>query len=480
MKSKRSSSAAVRSRQTAPIVQPLEARRLLASISWAQPVNGSFDDPTKWTSGTVPGPGDDVTMNSNGNYKVAATADISVNSLTLGSGGNGAVSLEVDGASMAAQTVVVNRASILTLRNTTLTAPQGLTVEDQIELLDQSVIHANIDLGGILDVAGTGNRIDGVLTTHPGSNVTLSPVFAPADLTVSTGFVVNGAMNLNSTLGEIATLTIADGSAITIEGGPFDGDPQGILQGSGQIDGSLVNNGGVTPDIFGVPLTVNGHYTQSSVARLTAYVGRAADESFPSLLQVNGPATLAGMLEMDALGVIGKNKLPNGKSDTLMTYSSESGTFASTRGLNLRPSIGATSVIVTAGRRGTGNHLPPDLTVAVKANKSNKPIVPGGKASASVAVVNLGAGLASGSATLTLYASTDAQLDPADSILGSPLRIPVHLKPRGAKLFKISFVYPTLASGDYYLIANIAPALTIPDANASNNTMASEKTIHLS
>ena len=78
-----------------------------------------------------------------------------------------------------------------------------------------------------------------------------------------------------------------------------------------------------------------------------------------------------------------------------------------------------------------------------------------------------------------LYASTDNVFDPADSQLGSPSKISVHLKSLGKKILRLSFTYPTLASGNYYLIATIAPTLTIPEADTTNNVNASVKTFQI-
>src|SRR5690242_4235148 len=56
----------------------------MASISWKSPVNGGWTVGSNWSSGTVPGSGDDVAISVGGGYTVTLDAAISINSLTIG------------------------------------------------------------------------------------------------------------------------------------------------------------------------------------------------------------------------------------------------------------------------------------------------------------------------------------------------------------------------------------------------------------
>src|SRR3954453_4513933 len=67
-------------------VERLETRRLFSTVSWASGTDGTFDDPSKWSSGAVPGPDDDVVIAQAGHYTVSLSSDASVKSLTLGAG----------------------------------------------------------------------------------------------------------------------------------------------------------------------------------------------------------------------------------------------------------------------------------------------------------------------------------------------------------------------------------------------------------
>ena len=76
----------LRRRSRSVSIESLEPRRLLTTVSWAAPVSGSFGDATKWSTGNVPGPADDVLITAPGLYTVDVSADVSVRSLRLGGG----------------------------------------------------------------------------------------------------------------------------------------------------------------------------------------------------------------------------------------------------------------------------------------------------------------------------------------------------------------------------------------------------------
>src|SRR5262249_34993082 len=104
-----------RSRSIVHRVESLELRRLFATVPWVQREDRSFDDPTKWSSGTVPGPGDQVVITAGPSEKVTVTSNVSVDSLPLGSESGSGAQLEVDGASVTASSVVANPGTQLVL-----------------------------------------------------------------------------------------------------------------------------------------------------------------------------------------------------------------------------------------------------------------------------------------------------------------------------------------------------------------------------
>lgn len=55
----------------------------MATKSWSNPVNGSFTNAANWSSGSIPGPGDDAVIGVAGAYIVSLTAPITVQSITV-------------------------------------------------------------------------------------------------------------------------------------------------------------------------------------------------------------------------------------------------------------------------------------------------------------------------------------------------------------------------------------------------------------
>ena len=96
------------------------------------------------------------------------------------------------------------------------------------------------------------------------------------------------------------------------------------------------------------------------------------------------------------------------------------------------------------------------------------------RATAVVPLDNLGNVPARGTASVMLYASSDATLDAAtDRLLGTfPLKL--SLKPGASKRFKLKFLPPAdlVASGGVYLIASLT-AGSAGDHNAANDTAVS-------
>lgn len=91
-----------------------------------------------------------------------------------------------------------------------------------------------------MSASAPGNAITGALTTLPGSNIHIGSSHAPAGLTVASAFVVNGFLGLQTLPSDpgVATLTIADGGTVTVQGGPdLNGLTQGTLEGAGRLVG---------------------------------------------------------------------------------------------------------------------------------------------------------------------------------------------------------------------------------------------------
>ena len=102
----------------------------------------------------------------------------------------------------------------------------------------------------------------------------------------------------------------------------------GTLEGIGTIQGSLVNDGAVSPGLSPGPLFVTGGYTQTG--RLLIEIGGRTALTEYDALEVDGAAALAGALEVTLIdGFVPEP----GDEFTILTAASVTGDFDSTSGL---------------------------------------------------------------------------------------------------------------------------------------------------
>lgn len=204
---------------------------------------------------------------------------------------------------------------------------------------------------------------------------------------------ITGAGAVQKTGAAALTLSNSTTAAIALQAGAlyFNGgigtttvSAGALLGGNGTVGGNLVNNGTVSPGYSPGAITVTGNYTQSATGLLV--IELASGTSFDRLT-VNGPATLAGTLQVDVLngynplgqtftfltatgGVNGKFTTVNGtamvtKNPTLLaavTYTANSVSFALTQlpfaGFALTPNQAAV---------GTAAQASPGLYAAISA-----------------------------------------------------------------------------------------------------------------
>ncbi len=183
---------------------------------------------------------------------------------------NGAVTLDTNTLMLPVCAVVING-------NTTLNNPMTVNDLNLSNLSNLQVTSEVTVMNGIFNVA------NGVATINGGK------VLAPGD------FFKNGAGTLVAN-----TLVQVNGNAYINQGalfvnGTFEAHqvnvmPQGVLGGTGDIIGNVVNAGVVTPGT----LSIHGNYTQTQGGTLAVSTG--------DLLIVSGRATLAGTLDARGLG----------------------------------------------------------------------------------------------------------------------------------------------------------------------------------
>jgi hypothetical protein len=159
----------------------------------------------------------------------------------------------------------------------------------------------------VLTNSGTIDAVNGgtiaIQPASPFTNTGVITVDSTSSIVVNTGYSqTSGLTNIDG------TLTVSDGSAITISGGK--------LSGAGTLSGALVNQGTVAPGSAASPgaltvsgnhrqgstaspgtLTVTGNYTQGSTGVLDIGLGGAATGEYDAL-SVGGSATLAGAIDV--------------------------------------------------------------------------------------------------------------------------------------------------------------------------------------
>jgi autotransporter-associated beta strand protein len=188
-------------------------------------------------------------------------------------------------------TLTVN--SLLLLRNVTLSFGSvalrgGLTLDPAAA--GPATVNGNLDLGGAprtFSIADT-NSAGGDLFVNGGiSNGGLIKT-GPGTLRLQGDNSYTGNTAINA--GEVWVVSRIAGAA-TVAGGA-------ALRGGGSV-GAVVNNGIVRPgDAIGT-LTVNGAYTQNGPGQLQIELGGPAAGADYDVLQVNGPATLGGVLNVN-------------------------------------------------------------------------------------------------------------------------------------------------------------------------------------
>jgi uncharacterized delta-60 repeat protein len=139
--------------------------------------------------------------------------------------------------------------------------------------------------------------------------------------------------------------------------------------------------------------------------------------------------------------------------------------------------------ILTAGTQGTATVVAVVVTSGVDLSasivgKEPSSVIGGGKGTASVVVTNTGTNLASGTVTVSLFASPGPTPQVGDALIKSQPQA-VKLLTNKNKAIKFSFVFPgSVIDGNYFLVAQVTSG-GIQDINASNNIAASSSAVRI-
>ncbi len=249
-------------------LEPLEERRMLTQVVWANPNGGDWDTPSNWVGGMLPGPSVDVvinSLNSGATVTHSQSSTDSVNSITA--------------------------AAPITLSGGTLIVAGAFSDTSAVTLSGGTLGNASVQTGTVLQGNGSLNGVTlaGTLDENAGGSLTIvngltlasglvettntaSLNFNGTQTLAGTGEVLfNGGNNHNNRinlLGSDSVLTI--GPNITI-----DGLTATINAGSGTIDNygalSVGSSGGTqSTALSGGTFTIDGAWTNESGATLQA------------------------------------------------------------------------------------------------------------------------------------------------------------------------------------------------------------------
>jgi hypothetical protein len=196
-----------------------------------------------------------------------------------------------------------------------------------------AVILGTSDKAKILIASSLTIEVPGGVTTFAGGSIEIGTVSAPAldgEIRVGTGG------------------TLKDNGAVTCKQAFI--EPQGILYGTGTINGKPVNSGrffpGNSPGIF----RVQGDYTQNSDGLLGIEIGGTNSGTGYDQLQVSGTATIAGSLQVRLMNGFTPTV---GQSYRIVNAGSFSGGFSSITqpsqaGISVSNDAGGVTVTITS------------------------------------------------------------------------------------------------------------------------------------
>jgi hypothetical protein len=203
-----------------------------------------------------------------------------------------------------------------------------------------------VDLNGVTTLANLGTMTMGSGTTISANSCCTAPdrftnggtlTVAAQGIagTTNLAFSNSGTVNVADGTLQIGTLSYQQTTGTTkLAGGLISAQKEidiagGTLSGSGAINGSVHNDGTVSPSTTGGVLTITGTYQQTRSGVLSSVITGTTPGTKFGQLSVSGQATLAGTLKVST----GGGFIPgHGQAFSVLLYHSRSGTFATLSG----------------------------------------------------------------------------------------------------------------------------------------------------
>ena len=287
-----------------PVIDALEPRRLLSAVSWVGTASGgdgtNWTDPKNWSTGALPGPADDVTINVGGNpsIKLAFGAQ-SIHSLTDSN------TLIISGALLLGAASKVNAS--LTLSGGSINGSGPLWLTGLFTWLGGNLVIPTTTAAGGIDFHGQNNDYlwDGTLILPAGQTATIgatgnstlqmvaSAVFDNGGTLIASGgaslesgaggpliptFKNSGTLNVDST----TTFTISSGlifsntGTVNVQAGTLTigAADAGATTGSFNVSaGATLNFGSTSTDTLIAPGTISGAGTVQFSQCMITFVG---------------------------------------------------------------------------------------------------------------------------------------------------------------------------------------------------------------
>ena len=226
-----------RRRQRRPDFETLESRQLLSTVDWISPTSGSWDVASNWSTGTVPGPGDDVVINVTGAAPPTVTISSNVESVN---------SITAD------DPLVISGGGLTVAANSTISSGLSMT-------------GGTLNGSGTLTVASafdwTGGDLDGAGTTTVASGGTLN---------------IGGSSTKYLTGGHILN---NEGSGTWSGTGEFDGSPGSTFNNLGTFTALSDANFGNGGQGAGVIFNNSGTFTKSGTSGTTTFTDNILNNS---------------------------------------------------------------------------------------------------------------------------------------------------------------------------------------------------------
>jgi hypothetical protein len=287
-----------RSRGSRPFLEPIEGRTLLSSVAWTGGAGtDDWDTPANWSTDSLPGPADDVTIGATATVVHSDDDSDTINSLTS----SGTLSITGGTLSIASASTV----DTLTVGGSrgTLSVNGSLTVNGLLtlgfgELSGTGSVTANAGIAMDLDNANL--VLDGITLNNPvGQTASITGSANNAEITAEDGAVFNNDGTFNADNGVV----VYDGNSGT-PGAPsaFNNDGSFIKSGQGTLafstsdafnsDGGTVDVQGGTLDLSSGGTVIDSTFTAESGAELELGGTSSLDYTFDSASTIQGAGTV--------------------------------------------------------------------------------------------------------------------------------------------------------------------------------------------